>query len=152
VLFPCRASRGFACRFAEKVARDVDYRKPSPLFRMCLKICFDEDLHGFLACVHFDTDRRIAEIDLMGRPFFPRIIACAMSLLPLLEQPLSKAPHNLPPALRALSARALSAIELPPQDSNLPPGPCSHRVRAFHVASVVDSPRESPKECIPVVA
>jgi hypothetical protein len=71
VLFPCRASRGFACRFAEKVARDVDYRKPSPLFRMCLKICFDEDLHGFLACVHFDTDRRIAEIDLMAATVLP---------------------------------------------------------------------------------
>ena len=66
MLLPSRASRGLSGRFAEKVARDIEDRKPPTLFRMRLKVCLDEYLHRFLAGVHFDPKRRIAEIDLVA--------------------------------------------------------------------------------------
>jgi hypothetical protein len=53
-------------RFAEKVARDIEDRKPSPRLRMRLEVCLDEYLHRFLAGVHFDPERRIAEINLVA--------------------------------------------------------------------------------------
>ena len=58
MLLPSRASRGLSGRFAEKVARDIEDRKPPTLFRMRLKVCLDEYLHRFLAGVHFDPKRR----------------------------------------------------------------------------------------------
>jgi hypothetical protein len=66
VLLPSRASRGLTRRFAEKMARDIEDRKPPPLFRMRLKVCLDEYLHRFLAGVHFDPERRIAKINLVA--------------------------------------------------------------------------------------
>jgi hypothetical protein len=66
VLLPRRASRGLSGRFAEKVARDIEDRKPSPRLRMRLEVCLDEYLHRFLAGVHFDPERRIAEINLVA--------------------------------------------------------------------------------------
>ena len=79
MFLPSRASRGLTCRFAEKVAWDIEDRKPSPLFRMRLDVCLNEYLHRLLTGVHFDPERRIAEITSWRRPFFPRIIACAMT-------------------------------------------------------------------------
>ena len=66
MLLPSRASRGLSGRFAEKVARDIEDRKPPTLFGMRLKVCLDEYLHRFLAGVHFDPERRIAEINLVA--------------------------------------------------------------------------------------
>jgi len=66
VLLLSRASRGLTCCFAEKVARDIEDRKLPPLFRMRLEVCLDEYLHRFLAGVHFNPKRRIAEIDLVA--------------------------------------------------------------------------------------
>jgi hypothetical protein len=63
-LFPRHASRGLPCSFAVKVTWDIEDRKPPSLFRMGLKIRLNENLHCFLAGVHFDTNRSTAEINL----------------------------------------------------------------------------------------
>jgi hypothetical protein len=67
VLLPSSCtSRGLSGRFAEKVARDIEDRKPPPLFRMRLEVCLNEYLHRLLTGVHFDPERRIAEINLVA--------------------------------------------------------------------------------------
>ena len=70
-VLPCCASCRFARSFTEKVAWDVDYRKPPSLFRRGFKICLDEDFHSLLAGINFDADRRVAKIDLMSATVLP---------------------------------------------------------------------------------
>jgi hypothetical protein len=70
-LFPRHASRGLPCSFAEKVTWDIEDRKPPSLFRMGLKIRLNENLHCFLAGVHFDTNRSTAEINLVTTAVLP---------------------------------------------------------------------------------
>ena len=88
MLLPSRASRGLSGRFAEKVARDIEDRKPPTLFRMRLKVCLDEYLHRFLAGVHFDPKRRIAEIDLVAATVLSSDNRVRHDLLPPLTQSL----------------------------------------------------------------
>jgi len=57
--------------FAEKVARDIDYRKASSLFCAGFEICLNEDLDGLLAGINFDADRRITEIYLVSATVAP---------------------------------------------------------------------------------
>jgi hypothetical protein len=67
--------RGASCRsrrsFAEKVARDIDYRKASSLFCAGFEICLNEDLNGLLAGINFDADGRITEIYLVSASIAP---------------------------------------------------------------------------------
>jgi hypothetical protein len=67
--------RGASCRsrrsFAEKVARDIDYRKASSLFCAGFEICLNEDLDGLLAGINFDADWRITEIYLVSASIAP---------------------------------------------------------------------------------
>src|SRR5438034_1862284 len=58
----CCASCRFARSFAEKVAWGVDYRKPPPLFRKGLKICFTEEFHALFAGIDSDAPPPAAKI------------------------------------------------------------------------------------------
>jgi hypothetical protein len=57
--------------FAEKVARDIDYRKAASLLCAGFEICLNEDLDGLLAGINFDADRRIAEVYLVSAAVAP---------------------------------------------------------------------------------
>jgi hypothetical protein len=86
VFLPSRASRGLTCRFAEKVAWDIEDRKPPPLFRMRLEVCLNEYFHRLLTGVHFDPERRIAEINLVAATVFSSDNRMRHDLLPPLTQ------------------------------------------------------------------
>src|SRR5258707_6845746 len=57
--------------FAEKVARDIDYRKAASLFCAGFEICLNEDLDGLLAGINFDAERHITEIYLVSATVAP---------------------------------------------------------------------------------
>lgn len=65
---------------AEQVAGDVDYRKTSPFFRVRFKICLHKNLEGLLTGMNFDAYASSNSTS-YRRPFFRRIIACAISML-----------------------------------------------------------------------
>ena len=57
---PCGGS------FAEQVAGNVEQGKAPTLFRERLESRLDENLDGLFAGINLDTNRRVAEIDLVS--------------------------------------------------------------------------------------
>jgi hypothetical protein len=63
-------SRRCGDSFAKQVAGNVGKREAPTLLRERLEIRLDENLHGLFAGINLDTNRRVAEIDLMASPAF----------------------------------------------------------------------------------
>ena len=57
--------RRCGCGFAEQVAGNVEKREAPTFFRHRIEIRLDENLDGLFAGINLDTNRRVAEIDLM---------------------------------------------------------------------------------------
>jgi hypothetical protein len=79
--------RRFACSFAEKVAWEVECRKPPMLLCMGLKICLDEDLYRFLAGIYFHSDRVVAKVYLIPTTVLPSNNRMRHFLTPILKAP-----------------------------------------------------------------
>ena len=58
----CRCGGGLA----KQMAGNVENGEASTLLRMRLEVRFDENLDGLFAGVDLDTDRRVAEVDLVA--------------------------------------------------------------------------------------
>jgi hypothetical protein len=54
--------------FAKQVAGNIENGKATTFLRECLEIRLDENLDGLFAGINLDTNRRVAEIDLVSSP------------------------------------------------------------------------------------
>jgi hypothetical protein len=61
--------------FAKQVAGNVEKGKAPTLLWEHVEIRLDENLDGLFAGINLDTNRRVAKVDLMARPFAPRMMA-----------------------------------------------------------------------------
>ena len=61
--------------FAKQVAGNVEKGEAPTLLRERFEIRLDENLDGLFAGINLDTNRRVAKVDLMARPFAPRMMA-----------------------------------------------------------------------------
>jgi len=57
------------------MAGNVEKGEAPTLLRERIEIRLDENLDGLFAGINLDTNRRVAKVDLMARPFAPRMMA-----------------------------------------------------------------------------
>jgi hypothetical protein len=86
------------------VAWDVEDRKPPMLLCMGLKICLDEDFHGFLAGVHFHSDRVIAKIYLMPTTVLASNISMILSSIDQQTKKFTEPPEQIKQQIAAVQA------------------------------------------------
>ena len=68
-------SRRCGGSFAKQMAGNVEKREAPTFFRHRIEIRRDENLDSLFAGIDLDTNRRVAKVDLMARPFAPRMMA-----------------------------------------------------------------------------
>jgi hypothetical protein len=68
-------SRRCSGSFAKQVAGNVDKSETATLLRERVEIRLDENLDGLFAGINLNTNRRVAEIDLVASSVAPRMMA-----------------------------------------------------------------------------
>jgi hypothetical protein len=62
----CSTACRLSCGLAKLLPRDVDYSEASTLLSKSLKVCLDEYLNRFIACINLNPNGRISEIYLVS--------------------------------------------------------------------------------------